>query len=127
MAQILSHSTIHCGPRSKPSLIEHACKIVMDVYSKKPQLVVKHMLPVRERDTPFAMLFELSVLTPRLSCVLQVAFSLLNEKSTATRMAIQKLVHVLNRVMGSSFLDHTAHLSPTLQSRVHDMLTSNYL
>ena len=100
LVQNLAHCATHCGPRSKGLLVENLCNVVYEAYQKKPQYVVKYVLPV--------------------------AFLLLNEKSSGTRMSVQKLVHTLHNVMGTSLLDQAANISPHTQSRLHEILTSSY-
>ena len=44
------------------------------------------------------------------------------------RIAIQKLMKSLHKSMGTQLLDLAdEHLGPTLQNKLHDMLTSDYL
>lgn len=102
LVQNVAHCVKHSGPRSQPVLIEHLSHLVPSVHSRKHQLINKYVIPV--------------------------AFSMLNEKSTGVRIAIQKLMKSLHKSMGTQLLDLAdEHLGPTLQNKLHDMLTSDYL
>ena len=102
LIQNMSHCVKHSGPRSQPVLIEHLSHLIPAVYSRKPQLVNKYVIPV--------------------------AFSMLNEKSTGVRMSMQKLVKSLHKSMGTQLLALAdERLGGTLQNKLHDMLTSEFL
>ncbi|QDZ18618.1 hypothetical protein HOP50_02g11220 [Chloropicon primus] len=102
LVQNLSHCVKHSGPRSQPMLMEHLNFLVPSVYSRKQQLVNKYVVPV--------------------------AFSMLNEKSTAVRMTTQKLMMTLHKSMGTQLLQLAdQHLGTGMQNRLHDMLASDYM
>mmetsp|Transcript_13816 Transcript_13816/g.38995 ORF Transcript_13816/g.38995 Transcript_13816/m.38995 type:complete len:85 (-) Transcript_13816:884-1138(-) len=83
-------------------LMEHLNFLVPSVYSRKQQLVNKYVVPV--------------------------AFSMLNEKSTAVRMTTQKLMMTLHKSMGTQLLQLAdQHLGTGMQNRLHDMLASDYM
>lgn len=101
LIQNFSHCIGHGNLRGKAVLLEKLLEIVINVYPRKPQLVVKHTLPV--------------------------AFAMMNESRADVRAANVKLIVALGRLMGVQILGYAGNLSLASRERLREILRDHQL
>lgn len=91
-----SHCVSHGSLRTKPVMLEKLAAISSEVYTLRPHLVVKHVLPT--------------------------AFTMLNETKGEIRTANNRLLSTLQDVMGPALLEHASGLSKPQIQRLQQCL-----
>lgn len=97
--QNFSHCVGHGNLRGKAVLLDKLQDIVVSVYPRKPQLVIKHTLPV--------------------------TFAMLNERGADVRAANMQMIETLGRLMGPSLLQYAGNLSQGNKERLQEIIAGN--
>ena len=96
LVQHMAHCVSHSGGRGKAAMITSLQGIVEDVYSRRPHLVIKHVVPA--------------------------AFTLLGDSKVDVKSANQELIATLHRVLGKDLTTAAANLSQPLRQRLDVVL-----
>jgi len=92
--------------RVKPIMIEKLADMVPTVYSRKPQIISRQVLP---------LLWNLLNSTSHGSA---------GGNNSAIRTSVNKLTTVLYSSMGRSFTEHASSQTPRIQEKIHDIIGS---
>lgn len=99
MRQNFSHCAANGHPKGRVLLLDKLQKVVTSVYPRKPQLVIKHTLPV--------------------------AFKLMGESKADVRAANMRLLVTLAELMGDQLFAYAGGMSLPSKMRLKEMIKSH--